>query len=213
MAPLAWRVLARAGRCRSDALAVTARPLARRAASAAAAAPRKLPPVSQSPLWRRYDERVRDGALRPDQAQRRTVRRLARLGQLLELEARAHDDPPPPPPPQQQQRPSRTTSAAAASARSRSAETDPERGRRAPRGLYIWGGVGTGKSMLMDLFFESVTLGGGGGRDAAAAGGANGGADAATSGAAETRAPRKRRVHFHSFMLEVWRNVWRHRTT
>ena len=33
----------------------------------------------------------------------------------------------------------------------------PQRGRSGPRGIYLWGGVGRGKTWLMDLFYDSLT--------------------------------------------------------
>ncbi|PZO73968.1 MAG: cell division protein ZapE [Sphingomonas hengshuiensis] len=92
----------------------------------------------------RYDSLVAAGELRPDPEQRAAATRLSRLAAEL--------------------------------------DSPPRRGMFArltgkdapvPRGVYLWGGVGRGKSMLMDLFYDCVAE------------------------------PAKRRVHFHAFMLEV----------
>ena len=92
----------------------------------------------------RYDALVAAGELRPDPQQRAAAERLDRLQQELEA-------------------PPVTGLIGRLMGRK-----DPS-----PRGLYLWGDVGRGKSMLMDLFHECLAI------------------------------PGKRRVHFHAFMLEV----------
>lgn len=55
----------------------------------------------------------------------------------------------------------------------------------APQGLYLWGGVGRGKTFLIDLFYDALPF-----HDLAAQAGSD-------------DAPAKRRTHFHRFMREV----------
>jgi len=96
-------------------------------------------------LPERYHQLLADGELRADEAQAAVIARLARLQQAL--------------------------------------EAAPPRGSLLwrlggkkllpPRGVYMWGGVGRGKSMLMDLFHATLGV------------------------------TQKRRVHFHAFMQEV----------
>ena len=105
----------------------------------------------------RYRERCAAGAIRPDAAQSRAIERLDHLhGEL------ANWVPTPP------------------SWRGwlvRLSLGEPP--APPPRGLYLWGPVGRGKSMLMDLFFAASPM------------------------------AKKRRVHFHAFMLEVHDRIFK----
>jgi cell division protein ZapE len=109
-----------------------------------------------------YRRRIADGALRADPAQAAAVEKLQRLHRQLRSYA--------PPDPDN----GHGLLAKLGFGKKKPA-IDP------PRGLYFWGGVGRGKSMLMDLFFDTTPV------------------------------PHKRRVHFNAFMLEVHQRIheWR----
>ena len=100
-----------------------------------------------SRMLARYEELIADGQLQADTAQRAAAQRLQQLQDELEAPL-----------------PKKTLFERFTGARS---------ARPDPRGVYMWGGVGRGKSMIMDLFVETLAI------------------------------ERKRRVHFHAFMLEV----------
>jgi cell division protein ZapE len=90
-----------------------------------------------------YRERLQDGELKPDAGQEAGVAALSRL----EAELNALGEP--------------------------SFGLSFFKRPKSPRGVYLWGPVGRGKSMLMDLFFEGAPV------------------------------AKKRRVHFQAFMAEV----------
>ena len=103
-----------------------------------------------------YRQRVADGSLDPDPAQRHAVEKL----QLLAMRLADY----------QPAKPKRVGIGFFGWGRDRLEE-------KPVPGLYLYGGVGRGKSMLMDLFFEAAPV-----------------------------AP-QRRVHFHAFMQEVHKGI------
>jgi len=89
--------------------------------------------VPPGPVRERYDALVASGAVERDPAQIRLVQALDRLVQNLERRRRA-----------------RKGSALGWLFGRKDDDAGP------PKGLYIWGSVGRGKTMLMDLFHEAA---------------------------------------------------------
>ncbi len=109
-----------------------------------------------STVRRRYEAMARSGEIEPDASQAALADGLDGLiGALAE-------------------RRSRSGNGALRWLRTRSRKSGP-------RGLYIWGGVGRGKTLLMDLFFAAAPL------------------------------ARKRRAHFHEFMADGHDRIAAHR--
>lgn len=90
-----------------------------------------------------YEQKLAAGAIRPDDGQRHAVERLEELRKAL------------------------------VSPQEPKGWFIFKKAPPAPKGFYFYGGVGRGKSMVMDMFFDAVAI------------------------------EKKRRVHFHAFMLEV----------
>ncbi|MGX9147365.1 cell division protein ZapE [Mesorhizobium sp. 128a] len=106
----------------------------------------------------RYDHLVDTGAIERDPAQERTAAALDRLTDEISVKRLAQK------------------SSALGWLFARKRET-----REVVKGLYIHGGVGRGKTMLMDMFFELLPV------------------------------RRKRRVHFNDFMADVQDRIQKHR--
>ena len=106
----------------------------------------------------RYDHLVETGAIERDLAQEHIAAALDRLTEEISVKRLAHK------------------SSALGWLFARKRET-----REVVKGLYIHGGVGRGKTMLMDMFFELLPV------------------------------RRKRRVHFNDFMADVQDRIQKHR--
>lgn len=114
-----------------------------------------MPDSSSTRLLDAYQARLAAGQLKADPLQQRILERLQRLADALGQAA------------------PRGLLAKLGLGKSRNGD--------APSGIYIWGPVGRGKSMVMDLFFAAAPV------------------------------EKKRRVHFHAFMLEVHERLHRRR--
>ncbi|MFN3671439.1 MAG: cell division protein ZapE [Bosea sp. (in: a-proteobacteria)] len=106
----------------------------------------------------RYAALVETGAIERDPAQMAVVKRLAALSEALATRRLA-----------------RKSSALGWLFGGKARNAEPI------KGLYIWGSVGRGKTMLMDLFYESAPV------------------------------PQRRRVHFHAFLADVHARIFAYR--
>lgn len=110
--------------------------------------------TDQAPVEARYDALVTEGAIERDRAQVRLVRAFDKLARRLTDQDLAH----------------KGAFGWLFGRRERNGDQ--------VKGLYVWGAVGRGKTMLMDVFFDAIDV------------------------------EPKRRVHFHEFMADVHERIF-----
>ncbi|KAF1987531.1 mitochondrial ATPase [Aulographum hederae CBS 113979] len=122
-----------------------------------------------------YDDRVLEGKLRDDEHQRTLIGNLQDLHEML-----AEYTPPPIIQPTieslQPPKPSMFSFLTGSTPQTKLKMTIPD---GIPKGLYMYGDVGSGKTMLMDLFYDTLPA----------------------------NITHKTRIHFHNFMQEVHRDL------
>lgn len=150
------------------------KPLARSLATAANSTDNTL----GGPL-QEYDRRVNAGLLRDDPHQRSIIQYLQTLHEML----RSYNPPPVvrPSVEELQEQPKRSffSSLFGGGRQSRDTAGRPTTPNNLPKGLYMYGDVGCGKTMLMDLFFDTLP----------------------------GNIKAKKRIHFHNFMQDVHRQM------
>uniref|UniRef100_A0A665X0I4 AFG1 like ATPase b n=2 Tax=Echeneis naucrates TaxID=173247 RepID=A0A665X0I4_ECHNA len=129
----------------------------------------------------RYDRLVRSGSLREDAQQRLVLQQLAQLQHALRKYSNSVYLNAPPPKlnsKDDSDQPQKAQNHHITTAENKMPEKE-ESSPRPPKGFYIYGNVGGGKTMLMDLFYSHVEK---------------------TS---------KKRVHFNGFMLDIHKRIHR----
>ncbi|KAH8803194.1 AFG1-like ATPase-domain-containing protein [Xylogone sp. PMI_703] len=137
---------------------------------------RNVNPTDQGPLAE-YDARVANGRLRDDEHQRGIIQSL----QHLHDELKNYNAPPVVHPTIESLQPEQASIfgrlfGSSSKAKEAALKEIP---KNLPRGLYLYGDVGSGKTMLMDLFYETLP----------------------------SNVTSKTRIHFHNFMQDVHKRL------